>query len=169
MLLQTLYMGDFLCKWSTLQGGSDCVNSFRFETSLFSSCRNTNVLTREWVQVDHELNSLAGQSLSFGYKCFPHVNYFLHFIPSQLPHIYFWLSVQHFFFSEGKHVAELTLNRAPKHTRKLSHQVGSQLPHDTQLPNVKWTDWVPSLDSPHLLAESNFKIISKKFIYVEVY
>jgi len=28
---------------------------------------------------------------------------------------------------------------------------------------------VPGLDSPHLLAESNFKIISKKFIYVEVY
>lgn len=98
MLLQTLYMADFLCKWSTLQGGSDCVNSLRFEPSLFSSCQNTNVLTREWVQVDHELNSLAGQSLSFGYKCFPHVNYFLHFIPSQLLHIYFWLSVQHFFF-----------------------------------------------------------------------
>lgn len=63
--------------------------SVQFEPSLFSSCRNTNVLTEERVQVDHELNSLAEQILSFGYRCFPHVNYFLHSFLPLATHIFF--------------------------------------------------------------------------------
>ena len=70
--------------------------SLQFEPSLFSSCRNTNVLTEERVQVDHELNSLAGQVLSFGYKCFPHVNYFLRFSLPLGTHLFFCFSAQHF-------------------------------------------------------------------------
>lgn len=105
-LLQTLYMGEIFYANDPQSKASDCVNFLQFEPSLFPSCRNTNVLTKERVQVDHELNSLAGQSLSFGYKCFPHLNYSLHFIPSRLVPIYFWFFAQRFFFPTKENILQ---------------------------------------------------------------